>query len=212
MAYEGLRQIFKSLMKNKIREVSGKENLPQEPPFIVAANHVGFLDAVALVILFLERYHHMTYFITRYKYWRMFGGPLARGWVGMIPVNIDKKKDSLADAIATVKQGNIMGIFPEATRNVDNQHLLKGKTGAIRLALATGAPLIPAGIVNTTGHRFRHVLKRIWQKDTYIAVSFGQAVDLSEFRGKSIDKPLLEAATKKLMLSIGNLCGKTYSY
>jgi len=212
MAYFGVRQIFGPLVYRKIRETKGEENLPPKPPFIIAANHAGFLDAPALVMYIWHTYNRLTHYITKREFWKLWGGPLARRWMGMIPLNDDRKADSLSEAIKVLQKQGIVGVFPEGTRNPDPQHLLKGKTGAVRMALATDVPLIPIGLFNTTGQLIGSAIKGLFEKKSCIRLTIGRMVDLSEFKGRPIDRPLLEAATKKLMVAIGQLCGKTYPY
>jgi 1-acyl-sn-glycerol-3-phosphate acyltransferase len=211
MAYFGIRQFIGPLVYRKIKEVRGAEHLPPRPPFVIAANHVGFLDAPALVMFIWYRYSRLTHYITKRELWKLWGGSLARRWMGMIPLNDDRKADSLREAIKVLQQGEIIGVFPEGTRNPAPQ-LLKGKTGAVRMALATGAPLIPIGLFNTTGQFLSSAFKSLFEKRSLIRLTIGRAVDLSAFKGRPIDRPLLEAATRKLMNSIGELCGKDYFF
>jgi 1-acyl-sn-glycerol-3-phosphate acyltransferase len=211
MAYEGFRQIFGSHILKKVKKVDGLGYLP-DPPFIVAANHNGFLDAMAITLYVQRRYHQPLYYITTPWAWKMFGKYLARHWLNMIPRQDDNKQETFEETLRCLRSGHILGIFPEGTRNPDPQVLLRGKTGAVRFALATGVPLIPVGIYNTTGHYFTEAFKSLWQPAKEIRLTFGAPIDLSEYKNKPIDKPLLEAATRRLMLSIGLLCGKKYPF
>lgn len=210
MAYAILRQLFERPVSRKITSVQGGENLPAAAPFIIAVNHAGFLDAPAVVIYLFKRYHRTIFFPTHHPIWKLLGGSLARRWLGMIPVRSETKKYALDEAIRTVRKGEIVGIFPEGTRNTNEHELLKGKTGAVRLALATRAPLIPIGIKNTTGRSGFEAFKSLFERTTTFSITIGPAVDLSEFYNKPIDKPLLVAATSKLMNAIASLCGKKY--
>ncbi len=212
MAYGILRQIFEPSISRKIISVQGEKNLPAAAPFIVATNHVGFMDGPAMVIYLFKRYRQTIYFPTHHFFWKLLGGRLAQRWLGMIPIRFERKKHALDEAIRIVRKGEIVGIFPEGTRNTNEHELLKGKTGAVRLALATGVPLIPIGIRNTTGYSGFEALKSFFKKKTNFSITIGQAVNLSEFHNKPIDKPLLTAATSKLMNSIAVLCGKEYPY
>ncbi|MDD5040594.1 MAG: lysophospholipid acyltransferase family protein [Patescibacteria group bacterium] len=212
MMYRLLRKILGPLIALKLGTVTGAENLPSAAPFIVAANHVGFLDGPALSYILIRRFRKAISVPSRYILWVVLGGAISRSWFGAIPINPKRKRDTLDEATAIISRGGIVLMFPEATRNIDPSSLLKGKTGAIRLALATGAPLIPAGLVNPTGHSFLTVLANLFRPSRRIDVRFGPSVDLAEFRGKPIDKSLLDAATRKLMSAVGQLCGKSYSH
>lgn len=211
--YEGVRQIFGPLVWRKVREIIGEEHLPPQPPYILAANHIGFMDAPVLTMYTLNKLGKPFYSPTSPYMVKVWGGSrITRRWLGMLPVDTEHKAAVLDEAAALLRQDNIVGIFPEGGRNTDPGRLEPGKTGAIRLALATGVPLIPVGLISNTGHRIGAALLSLVQPSRYVRIAFGPAVDLSEFRGKPIDKPLLVAATRKLMLAISSLCGKTYPY
>ncbi len=212
MAYEGLRQIFGPIIQKKITKAGGLEHLPERPPFILAANHVGFLDAMVLSLLVQKHYRQSPYFITTPWAWKMFGKFLARHWLRMIPRQDNNKQATIDEAIRHLKNGEILGIFPEGERNPDQTQLLKGKTGAVRFAIAAGVPLVPVGIINTTGQHFGEAFRSLWKSDKYVELNIGPAIDLTGFTGKSIDRPLLEDATRKLMTAIGALCHKKYSF
>ena len=133
--------------------------------------------------------------------------------MGRLEAKLDphNKAQSLESMAGTVRHGNVAGIFPEGKRNPSSS-LLKGKTGAIRLALSSGAPIIPAGIINNTGKTFFQAMKSLFENKSYIEVTFGPPVDLTEFRDQPVSRDLLYAATSKLMKAISNVSGKTYSH
>lgn len=212
MAYFGLRHTIGPLVRKKIRTVNGLDNVPSQPPFVVAANHVGFMDGPVLAMDLARRYHAPLHFLTDHVVLRLVGTWLARRWLGMIPVRKGHPSDSLIEAIHVLNAGGIIGIFPEGTRNTDPRSLLRGKTGAVRLALKTGAPLIPAGIHNTTGYSFKEALRSLPDSERFVEIQYGPPVDLSAFRDKPIDKPLLYSATAELMHAISRLCGKAYAF
>lgn len=210
--YEGVRQIFAPLVQKKIREVVGAEHLPSRPPFILAANHVGFLDPIVLTVFILNRMNRPLYMPTTPRMWKVWGGAwLTRRWLGMIPLQPGRFSQVVNEAEEVLKRGEAVGIFPEGTRNTDHE-LLRGKTGAVRLALATGAPLIPMGIFNNFGHRLGETIISLFRPSRVVKLVIGPEVPMDEFRGKSVDKPLLDAATSKLMHAISALCGKVYNY
>ncbi|MFA5134854.1 MAG: lysophospholipid acyltransferase family protein [Patescibacteria group bacterium] len=212
MAYECIRQLCGPLVLRKIRAVRGREHLPKEYPFIIAANHGGFLDAPALAVLMFEHYNRPVYFFTKEEYWKRLGGRLSGNWLGLIPVYYQDKRRSLLEAIATVRRGQSVGIFPEGTRNTDPIELRRAKTGAVRLALETGAPLVPVGIRNGTGHSFWEVFRSMFTKQGFIDITIGKPMSLKEFVGKPISRELLEQANRTVMRGIGALCGKHYRF
>lgn len=212
MGYTLLYRIFSPLFRMKLRNVRGTEYLPDKPPFLIAANHVGFFDGPALASVIFRQYRQPIYYVTLEAVWRIWGKLIARNFFGMIPLDNKQKSGVLQESLEHLKAGHIVGIFPEAHRNKDEASLEQGKTGAIRMAITSGAPIIPVGIINTTGLRLGAALASLSKKNAYIDLSFGPPVDLSEFQNRPIDKPLLDEATRKLMLAIGRLCNKDYHF
>jgi 1-acyl-sn-glycerol-3-phosphate acyltransferase len=128
--------------------VSGLEHIPRTGGAILAANHVSFLDPLLLPLVVPRR---RVMFLTKVKY---IDKPILR-WIlagaGVIPVDTDDPRavsGSVAAAAEAVRSGRLVGIFPEGTRSPDGR-LHRGKTGVARIALETGAPVIPAGIIGT---------------------------------------------------------------
>jgi 1-acyl-sn-glycerol-3-phosphate acyltransferase len=127
--------------------VEGAGNLPPEGPAIIAANHLSFFDSVLLLFALPRRVYalgkaeYADRWITR---WLFCGA-------GMIPVRRERPAD-LAGAFDQAREildaGGVLAIFPEGTRSRDGQ-LHRGHSGAAHLALETGAPLVPVGIIGT---------------------------------------------------------------
>lgn len=211
MHYPVLRQLVLPLVAKKIRQINGLENLPQ-PPFIIAANHQGFIDPFIIVYAVLKKFNDKPYFFTTQFFWKIFGRHLAVHWLGMIPISRANKGQSVEIAKEYVKQGKIVGIFPEGTRNIDQTSLLKGKTGALRLALAAKVPISPWGLVNPTGHRIGKAFFSFMNSRKELIVNIGQPLYFDEYYDKEITKEILESVTRKMMVEIGKLCDKSYPY
>jgi 1-acyl-sn-glycerol-3-phosphate acyltransferase len=115
---------------------------------------------------------------------------------------------ALAAARDVLSSGKVLGIYPEGTRSPDGR-LYRGHTGAARLALGCGAPIVPVGLVGTTlvqppGSNRPRPFKRV-------TIRFGAPLDLSRFDGNAAGDPLtLRAATDELMFEIRNLSGQHY--
>ncbi len=211
--YEGVRQLFAPLVQKKIREVVGEENIPSKPPFILSPNHIGFFDAPFLTVFMLDRFNLPTYAPTVMHMVRAWGGQrIARRWLGMLPVRPNNPAAVLEEANELLKKNNIVAIFPEGHRN-DNPSLLgRGKTGAVRLALMSGAPLIPVGLISNMGFTIWRGFYHLFKRERHAKIVFGKPLDLSEYMGKPLDRELLYSAHRKLMLAISALCGKPYMY
>ncbi len=215
MAYGGFRQILGPLMRKKRGNVTGIQNLPDQPPFILAMNHEGFLDPLVLLTVLYDKYQRQIFFLTGQNMWSIWGEYLAINWLGMIPLheeNQAKKGAAVEEAIKYLNKGEIFGIFPEGSRNTDKENLTKGKTGTVRIAIGSQTKIIPIGLINNTGYRIGEAFKSLFDNTKKVDINIGEPFDFCEYYGREINKPLLEEATRKLMKRIGKLCNKQYNY
>lgn len=207
--YRFFFRLLRPIARRIVTPVTGTEHIPQKPPFILAMNHVGFFDGPAIAVATLSLIAEPIQFLTLDIMWRFWGGPLATRYMGMVRLQPGNLRGSLDRMIELIRAGKVVGIFPEGSRNRHPGKLLLGKTGAIRLALATGAPLIPVGVHNTTGFSIFSAFASFVRPDRHIAVHFGQPLDLSAYRNQPITRELLHRATDDLMHEIARLAGAT---
>jgi 1-acyl-sn-glycerol-3-phosphate acyltransferase len=131
--------------------VTGIEHVPRAGPGIVAGNHLSVLDGILLAIVVARHRRRMTRFLTAAEF---FDKP-ALGWAlrlyRMIPLRRGEgDARALDEAIRTIGSGALAGIFPEGFVNpAPERGLQRGRTGVARIALATGAPVVPVGIWGT---------------------------------------------------------------
>jgi 1-acyl-sn-glycerol-3-phosphate acyltransferase len=122
--------------------VSGAENVPKEGAAILTANHKSFWDSFFLGVC---TQRHLRFMAKTELIQGRFGSLLVR--LGAFPV---KRGEADADALETarevLRQGGLLALFPEGTRVRDPDELGDPKRGAGRLALESGAPLVPAAI------------------------------------------------------------------
>ena len=138
-------------MLSRLR-VEGREHLPESGPVIIAANHLSAMDAVAIPLAA----GRPVSFLGKAEYFQMPGvkGRLVAGFmerVGTIPVDRAKGRAallSLDSAQKALEDGRAFAMHPEGTRSPDGR-LYRGKTGVARLAIVTGAPVVPCGITGT---------------------------------------------------------------
>lgn len=190
--------------------VRGKENIPAEGPAILASNHNAVWDSVFLPML-IDR---EVVFMGKADY---FSGKGAKGWatknfmraVGTIPVDRTGGKAAMAALQAgldRLNSGELFGIYPEGTRSPDGR-LYRGKTGVARLALESGAPVIPVAMIGT------HAAQPIGQKvpsRTNIGVIIGEPLDFSRYRPLAKDRYVLRAITDEIMYNLMLLSGQEY--
>ncbi|GAB6903138.1 lysophospholipid acyltransferase family protein [Kineosporia succinea] len=120
--------------------------VPQGPA-VVVANHSSHADTAALLAVLGKRGSVLV--VAGGDYWNGWRGRLARDVVGILPIKRDGGFEALLDAAgAHLAQGGMVVIFPEGTRTRDGS-LGRFRAGAVRLAAATGAPVVPTGVHGT---------------------------------------------------------------
>ena len=151
--FDGIRWTTRGLISGTCRPtVTGLENVPKDGPFIVAPNHLSFLDSVIVQALMPRP----VAFFAKAEYFTTKGvkGRLMKSFfeaVGSIPVERGEQAASvqaLRTLLDILEDGRGIGIYPEGTRSRDGI-LYRGRTGVGWLALTTGAPVIPVGLIGT---------------------------------------------------------------
>lgn len=186
-------------------KIVGRGNLPRRGPVIVAANHLAVLDSFYLT---LAARRQIT-FLAKSEYFNRGGviGRLQRWFfsaMGQIPV--DRRggvtaSPALEAATRIVEQGGAWGIHPEGTRSPDGR-LYRGRTGAVRVAMDTGVPLVPVAITGTRSDRS----VPWWGRRVVIEIL--DPLDLDPFRDAGATG--VRAATDELMRVIGARTGQQY--
>src|SRR5499427_673835 len=166
----------------------GREYLPDTGPAIIASNHISFSDSIFMPLLVKRK----VTFVAKAEY---FTGKGIKGrlqkmfFVGTGTIPVDRSGGRAAQAaldtqLRVLRGGNIAGIYPEGTRSPDGR-LFRGKTGVARLALESGAPVVPVVMLNSdeiqpTGQ----ILPRIRIRP---GVRFGRPLDFSRYAGLESD-------------------------
>ncbi|HAN72443.1 MAG TPA: 1-acyl-sn-glycerol-3-phosphate acyltransferase [Actinobacteria bacterium] len=131
-------------------DIIGAENIPLEGGAVLAINHTSYLDFALSGIPADRRGHRLVRFMAKESIFRHpVAGPLMRG-MKHIPVDRDAGSAAFRDAVAALKAGELVGVFPEATmsRSLEIKEI---KNGAVRMARAADVPLIPMIVFG--GHR-----------------------------------------------------------
>jgi len=190
--------------------VEGLENIPGTGPVILAANHLSFVDSMIIPIVVPRR----VYFLAKAEYFEGTGfrGALSRWFftgMGNIPVRRGQgrsARDSLDTVIKVLADGDAFGIYPEGTRSLDGM-LHRGRTGVARIALESGAPVVPIGLVGTdkvmaVGRKMPRIVP--------VTVRFGKPLDFSRYAGMQDSLPVLRSVTDQIVYNILELSGQDY--
>lgn len=184
----------------------GLAHVPTHGPAILAPNHISFLDS-ALLMATLPR---QIRFVGKAEYLDDWKTRTLFPAMGMIPIDRSGGSASTAalDAARRVlDDGGLFGIFPEGTRSRDGR-LHKGHTGLARLALQTGAPIIPVGIVGTREIQPPDApMPRPFMPATF---SFGAPIDVTRLTEQADDRLALRQITDEVMFEIRSLTGQEY--
>src|SRR3984885_2387782 len=185
--------------------------VPRRGPVILASNHLSFSDhffgplPVPRKVTFLGKSEYFT--------GRGLKGLLTKAFfagVGVIPIDRTgggTSERSLTTGLRVLAQGKVLGIYPEGTRSPDGR-LYRGKTGVARLAIESGAPVVPCAMINT--FQFQPPTT-IWPNMRYRpGVWFGKPLDFSRYHGQETDGQLLRTVTDEIMQAIAKLSGQEY--
>jgi 1-acyl-sn-glycerol-3-phosphate acyltransferase len=188
-------------------KVKGLRHVPSSGPVIIASNHLSFSDSIFMPLVVPRK----VTFLAKSEY---FTSPGPKGLLkkltfialGQVPVDRSGGRRSEAALITGLKvlaEGKCLGIYPEGTRSPDGR-LYKGRTGIARLAIESGAPIIPVAMFNTekiqpTGTVVPKVMR--------VEMIFGEPM---YFDGDSSDLLYLRDVTDKIMQTIQALSGQEY--
>lgn len=205
--------LFRLLLGWRIR-VENLDRVPMEP-CIIAANHQSYLDPVQLWIASGPRVPKAMVGLTNPNIARAFArtfGSWSLPFLGMLPIDPVKPGDSVAGAVWAIGNGFTIGIFPEGTRNrgpVDR--LLPARTGVARIALSTGVPIVPVGIVSPPGLTTGQALRNLLFTRRPAIVRFGLPIRYPRTPPDQWTPELIEGIVEDVMRAISALSGRTYT-
>jgi 1-acyl-sn-glycerol-3-phosphate acyltransferase len=188
----------------------GVKNVPRRGPVILASNHLSFSDhffgplPVPRKVIFLAKSEYFT--------GRGLKGLISKAFfagVGQIPVDRAggaAGEQAIRTGLQVLAAGHVLGIYPEGTRSPDGR-LYRGKTGVARLAVESGAPVVPCAMIGTFEFQ---PSSTIWPNfRVRPGVKFGEPLDFSRYRGQA-DAMLLRTVTDEIMQAIAKLSGQEY--
>ena len=209
MAYPIGKRILFPIIRFWIKEINGLGNIPKDQVFIIAANHSSYMDHLVLGYIIIPRLNNKLHFLAKKEHFDNIFQRIWHTYAGAIPV--DRKSGgnkALKIAIKALKQGKIIGIYPEGTRSLTGK-LQRAKTGVARLALLSRAPVLPVGLVGTfdilpKGKRIPKLRKA--------TMNIGKPIYFDEYYTLPITKRLLRKITTRIMKEIAKLSKQKYDY
>jgi 1-acyl-sn-glycerol-3-phosphate acyltransferase len=191
-------------------QVEGGEHVPASGAAILASNHLSFCDSIFMPLMVRRK----VTFVAKAEYFTGVGlkGSLIRMFfVGTGTIPVDRSGGQAAQAamdtgLRILRGGNLFGIYPEGTRSPDGR-LFRGKTGVARLALDSGAPVVPVAMLNSD--RVQPPGKII-PKIMRVRIRFGEPLDLTRYAGRAGDRFVERAITDEIMYELMELSGREY--
>ncbi|WP_421120253.1 lysophospholipid acyltransferase family protein [Aquihabitans daechungensis] len=187
-------------------DLQGLDNIPETGGAILCPNHTSVLDSFFVPALLPRRVSYVgkAEYMDSWKTKHIFPA------LGMIPIDReggDAGERALATAQRLLEQGQLFGIYPEGTRSRDGR-LYRGHTGPARLALRTGAPIIPIGIIGA-----REVMPPDAKFPTLrlpVTIKFGRPIEVGRYAGRANDRMVLRQLIDEVMYEIRELSGQEY--
>lgn len=187
-------------------KVEGRANIPRSGPVILAANHRSFLDSIFIPAVVRRR----VTFVAKAEY---FDDPKSAWFfraVGQIPIRREggsASERALDSAMDVLHGGGMFGIYPEGTRTRDGL-MHRGHTGVARLALRSGAPVVPVGLIGTDA--IQPVDSKLPRFGKRVTIRFGAPLELDHYAGRENDHLALRDIADELMFELQELTGYEY--
>lgn len=163
--------------------VEGEENIPETGGFVLCPNHISNYDPLAVATHMKRQVHFMAKA-------ELYKNPLFKKVMmalGTIPVDRGKVSlETLKESLRVLKNGEILGIFPEGTR-VKNGERKKPMEGFVVFALKTKSPILPVHIEGE--YKFRGKVN----------IKFGKPIELNEYYGKKVKPEEMSKISEKIM-------------
>ena len=209
MAYWVLKIVLSPFLFILFRvKITNGRSVPKRGQVILAANHQSFCDSFFLPLCVARKVTYLAkaeYFDDAKTAWFFRAA-------GQIPIRRgggDASRRALDTAHEVLSKGSIIGLYPEGTRAIDD-YVHKGRTGVARLALESGAPVIPVGLVGTV--EAQPVGARMLRPLHKVTVNFGTPLRITpeDVQAAGSEHAALRAFTDQLMAAISELSGRPY--
>ena len=208
MAYTFLKSFLTPILMLLFRpKVSGLRHVPNLGPLIIASNHLSFSDSIFMPLVVPRK----VTFMAKSEY---FTSPGIKGFIkkmtfralGQVPVDRSggrRSEAALRTGLNLLAEGQCIGIYPEGTRSPDGR-LYKGRTGIARMAIDSGAPVVPVAMFNTAEIQ---PTGQVVPKVRRVEMVFGEPM---YFMGDSSDLGYLRKVTDEIMQGIQKISGQVY--
>lgn len=208
MVYQALKSFLIPILTLLFRpKVTGLRNVPQSGPVIIASNHLSFSDSIFMPLVVPRK----VTFLAKSEY---FTSPGIKGFIkkitfialGQVPVDRSggrRSEAALLTGLDLLADGACIGIYPEGTRSPDGK-LYKGRTGIARMAIESGAAVVPVAMFNTAEIQ---PTGQVVPKVQRVEMIFGEPL---YYTGDTSDLKVLREITDEIMQKIQEISGQEY--
>ncbi len=208
MAYTFLKSFLTPILMLLFRpKVTGLRHVPNLGPVIIASNHLSFSDSIFMPLVVPRK----VTFMAKSEY---FTSPGFKGFIkkitfqalGQVPVDRAggrRSEAAIRTGLKLLEEGQCIGIYPEGTRSPDGR-LYKGRIGIARMAIDSGAPVVPVAMFNTAEIQ---PTGQVVPKVRRVEMVFGEPM---YFTGDSSDLANLRQVTDEIMQGIQKISGQVY--
>jgi 1-acyl-sn-glycerol-3-phosphate acyltransferase len=190
--------------------VKGLDNVPARGAAILASNHLSFSDSIFMPLMVPRP----VVFLAKSEYFTGKGikGKLTAAFfrlTNQLPMDRSggaASAQSLNAGMDVLRNGSLLGIYPEGTRSPDAR-LYRGKVGVARLALKAQVPVIPVAMIGTD--KVQPIGKRV-PNIRRIGMIFGEPLDFSRYYGMEDDRVIQRSVTDEIMSALMRLSGQEY--
>jgi len=188
-------------------KVIGRRNVPKDGAVILASNHLAFIDSIVIPVTaprrvqFLAKSHYFEGHGLKGRIQKAFFTSI--GAVGVTRGAGQAAQEALDQSKRILDTGSAFAVYPEGTRSQDGR-LYKGRTGVAWLALTTGAPVVPVGLIGTDQLQ---PAGKIMPRFRRITVVFGEPIDVSAY-GTATSGRARRLATDQIMSAIQRCSGQ----
>ena len=178
-------------------DFKGDENIPRTGGAILAMNHISYLDFALVGTAALPMKRYVRFMAKKEIFNNKLAGPLMRG---MHHISVDRSNGSASfvAAMRALRDGEIIGIFPEGTISVSFE-IKELKSGAVRLAQGAGVPVIPTIIWGSQRLWTKKVKRNLRQRGVPISVTFGEPIYFDKESDVEAGEALLRQAMVKML-------------
>jgi len=208
VVYQALKSFLIPILTLLFRpKVTGLRNVPQSGPVIIASNHLSFSDSIFMPLVVPRK----VTFLAKSEY---FTSPGIKGFIkkitfialGQVPVDRSggrRSEAALLTGLGLLADGACIGIYPEGTRSPDGK-LYKGRTGIARMAIESGAAVVPVAMFNTAEIQ---PTGQVVPKVQRVEMIFGEPL---YYTGDTSDLKVLREITDEIMQKLQALSGQEY--